>query len=109
MEHASHRRQTLPTFPNAQVLRPARELEHAKNPTDRDRASYIRENFDPIEAAGQWHLLDDDAAEIIPASSVVRLPRHTLHMQGVLITGGGNTFVFSCDLLPTSAHLHIPG
>jgi glyoxylase-like metal-dependent hydrolase (beta-lactamase superfamily II) len=97
-----------PTFPNARYYVQRAELEHAKNPTDRDRASYIRENFDPIEAAGQWHLLDDDAAEIIPGISVVRLPGHTLHMQGVLITGGGNTLFFPADLVPTSAHLPYP-
>ncbi|MGC1580785.1 MAG: MBL fold metallo-hydrolase, partial [Candidatus Acidiferrales bacterium] len=56
---------TVPSFPNAQYIVQRGELEHAKHPTDRDRASYMPDNFLAIETAGKWWLLDGDS-EIVP-------------------------------------------
>ncbi len=50
----------VPTFPNAQYFLQRDELEHAKAPNERDRASYMPDNFLPVEAAGQFVLLDGD-------------------------------------------------
>ena len=41
----------VPTFPNARDVVQAGELEHAQHPTDRDRASYFPDNFEPIAAS----------------------------------------------------------
>jgi glyoxylase-like metal-dependent hydrolase (beta-lactamase superfamily II) len=94
----------VPYFPNARYVVQRGELEHAKNPTDRDRASYLMDNFAPMEATGQWELLESDA-EITPGVEVIRMPGHTLNMQCVRLTGGGKTAFFFADLAPTTAHL----
>ena len=53
----------------------AAELEHAHNPSERDRASYFPENFVPMEESGQWWLLDGDH-EIVPGVELIRVPGH---------------------------------
>ncbi len=94
----------VPTFPNARYVVQRGELEHAKRPTERDRASYIAENFLPVEAAGQWWLLEGDR-EVLPGVELIRVPGHTRDMQCVRLSGAGKTAFFFVDLVPTTAHL----
>ena len=63
----------VPAFPNARYIVQRGELEHAKEPSDRDRASYFAENFMPMEESGQWSLLDGDA-EVVPGVELIRVP-----------------------------------
>jgi glyoxylase-like metal-dependent hydrolase (beta-lactamase superfamily II) len=97
----------VPTFSRARYVVQRRELEHAMNPTDRDRASYFPENFAPISKEGRWDLVDGDK-EILPGISVVRIPGHNADIQAVLLTGGGKTVAFVADLLPTRHHIPLP-
>jgi glyoxylase-like metal-dependent hydrolase (beta-lactamase superfamily II) len=94
----------VPTFLNARYFVQRGEFEHARRPTERDRASYLAENFLPVEAAGQFTLLEGER-EIAPGVDVFRAPGHTRDMQCVRIQGGGKTAVFFADLVPTTAHL----
>jgi len=100
-------RKARPTFPNARYVVQRGELEHAKQPTERDRASYLLDNFRPVEESGQWWLLEGDR-EVVPGVEVVRLPGHTRDMQGVRLSSGGKTAIFFADLVPTTAHLPFP-
>jgi glyoxylase-like metal-dependent hydrolase (beta-lactamase superfamily II) len=93
-----------PTFPNATYVVQRGELEHAKHPSERDHASYIPENFLPIEAADRWWLLDGDQ-EIVPGVELIRVPGHNADMQCVQLSGGGKSAFFFVDLVPTTAHL----
>jgi glyoxylase-like metal-dependent hydrolase (beta-lactamase superfamily II) len=95
---------TVPTFPNARYVVQKGEFEHALHPTERDRASYISDNFLPVEASGQWWLLDGDR-EIAPGVELIRVPGHTADMQCVRLSGGGKTAFLFADLVPTVAHL----
>jgi glyoxylase-like metal-dependent hydrolase (beta-lactamase superfamily II) len=91
-------------FPHARYVVQRGEYEHAKNPNERDRASYMLENYVPLEAAGKWSLLVDDRA-IAPGVELIRVPGHTANMQCVKLSGGGQTAFFFADLVPTTAHL----
>ncbi len=42
----------VPTFPNARYFVHRGELEHARHPTERDRASYFPDNFEPMAEIG---------------------------------------------------------
>jgi len=97
----------VPAYPNARHIVQRGEFEHAMNPNERDRASYIPENYAPIEAAGMYSLLDEDAV-ITPGVEVIRVPGHTADMQAVKLTGGGKTAFLFADLIPTTAHLPLP-
>ena len=93
-----------PTFPNARYVVQRGELEYAKRPSERDRASYLAENFAPVVEAGQWWQLEGDR-EVVPGVELVRVPGHTRDMQCVRLSGGGKTAIFFADLVPTTAHL----
>jgi len=97
----------VPAFPNARYFVHVGEYEHAMNPTERDRASYIPENYVPIVDDGQFTLLDSDR-EVVPGVELIRLPGHTANMFGVKLTGGGKTAFLFGDLVPTTAHLPLP-
>jgi glyoxylase-like metal-dependent hydrolase (beta-lactamase superfamily II) len=94
----------VPTFPNAQYVVQRAELEHAMNPTERDRASYLADRLVPVTEAGQWRLVDGDV-EIVPGISVVRIPGHNADIQAVKISGGNRAVIFVADMLPTRHHL----
>lgn len=97
----------LVTFRRARYVVQRGELEHAMNPTERDRASYFPENFAPISKEGLWDLVEGDS-EILPGISVARIPGHNGSIQAVLITGGGKTLAFVADLIPTRHHIPLP-
>src|ERR1044072_2632497 len=46
------------SFPNARYFVSRAELEHGRNPTERDRASYLPENWQPLVASGQLEAKD---------------------------------------------------
>jgi glyoxylase-like metal-dependent hydrolase (beta-lactamase superfamily II) len=95
----------VPTFPRARYLVQRGEWEHALEPTERDRASYIGEFFRPAER--QTDLLDGNT-EIVPGVSVEVLAGHTRHMQCVRLESEGQQAYFISDLVPTHAHLRYP-
>jgi glyoxylase-like metal-dependent hydrolase (beta-lactamase superfamily II) len=95
----------LPTFSHAKYFVQRGEWEHALQPTERDRASYIEEFFAP--AARQTELLDGHA-EIVPGIKVEVMPGHTRHMQCVRVESEGTQAYFISDLVPTQAHLPYP-
>lgn len=97
----------VPTFPNARYIVHKGEFEHAKNPTERDRASYMPENFMPIEAAGKFSLIADDRV-IAPGVELIRVPGHVADMLCVKLHGGGKTAFLFDDLIPMTPHLGLP-
>ena len=97
----------VPTFPRARYVVQRGELEHARRPTERDRASYMPENFEPMAASEQWDIVEGDA-ELVPGVELVVVPGHTRDMQCVRLTSGGRTAFFFADLVPTRAHLPAP-
>jgi glyoxylase-like metal-dependent hydrolase (beta-lactamase superfamily II) len=97
----------VPTFPRAWYIVQRGELEHAMNPTERDRASYFPENIQAVSNEERWELLEGDQ-EILPGISVARIPGHNADIQAVKITGGGKTLAFVADLLPTRHHIPLP-
>jgi glyoxylase-like metal-dependent hydrolase (beta-lactamase superfamily II) len=92
------------TFPNAEYVVQKGEYEHAVSPTDRDRVSYMPENYEPLAKTGQLKLVEGDT-EIVPGVEVVHVPGHTEHQQCVRLRSGGQIAFFFADLVPTAAHL----
>jgi glyoxylase-like metal-dependent hydrolase (beta-lactamase superfamily II) len=96
-----------PVFPRARYVARTAEWEDATHPHERNRASYLAENFVPLMTAGVLDLVPDDRA-IAPGVRVVRTGGHTMHHQMVFIESGGRTAVFAADLIPTTAHIDEP-
>jgi glyoxylase-like metal-dependent hydrolase (beta-lactamase superfamily II) len=97
----------VPTFSRARYIVQKNELDHAFHPTERDRASYFPENYQPLIDSQQWDLVDGPA-EIVPGISVERVPGHNADLHAVKISGGGKTLAFVADLLPTRHHIPLP-
>ncbi|MGA9565891.1 MAG: MBL fold metallo-hydrolase [Candidatus Korobacteraceae bacterium] len=92
------------TFQRAQYYAQKGELEHAHEQHERDRVSYMTDNYDPLVASGQMTLLEGDA-EIAPGIGVRVFPGHTRDMQVVTVRSGGATLCYPSDLIPTANHL----
>lgn len=91
-------------FPNATYVVQQNELEFARHPNERTRASYLPPNFEPVAAAGRWRLIEGDV-EILPGIRSRLTPGHVPWHQSIVIGSEGETAVFLGDLVPTSAHL----
>lgn len=96
--------QLRPTFPNARYYVQRSEFEHAAQPHERDRASYLPDDWQPMVETNQWHLLDGDG-ELLPGVELLKVPGHNLDTQLVKITSGGKTALFCADIIPTTMHI----
>ena len=93
-----------PRFRRARYLIRAAEWQDATHPHERNRASYLADDFVPLAAAGVVTFFDGDET-LRPGVRVVRTGGHTGQHQIVFIESGGQTAVFVADLIPTTAHL----
>jgi glyoxylase-like metal-dependent hydrolase (beta-lactamase superfamily II) len=94
----------VPTFPNARYLVARAEFEHAEAPHERDRASYLPENWRPLAESGQLELQPDEY-EVVPGLTMQVVPGHSRTMQTVRLERGGRTLYGFADLVPTRAHV----
>jgi len=96
-----------PRFANATYHVQQRQLEWARNATEKDRASYMPEMFEPLAGSGHLNVIDGDG-ELLPGVHIECVHGHTHAMQTVRITDGTETVFFPADLMPTSAHISVP-
>jgi len=96
-----------PRFRHARYVARTAEWEDATHPHERNRASYLPENFVPLKTAGVLEFAADDGP-ITHGVRVVRTGGHTMHHQIVMIESGSRTAVFTADLIPTTAHIDEP-
>ena len=92
------------TFPKAKYYAPKGEWEHGSRQLERDRVSYISDNYDPLIRSGQMTLLEGDH-EILPGIAVAVYPGHTRNMWAVFVRSGGKTACYISDLIPSTWHL----
>ena len=93
-----------PRFPRAQYIVRRGEWNDALHPHERNRASYLADNYVPLADAGVLQLVDDDQT-VMPGVKVRRTGGHTMHHQMAIIESGGKAAAFVADLMPTTAHL----
>jgi len=96
-----------PQFPNARYLVSGSELTHAESPHERDRASYLPENWRPVQESGQLELMPD-SYEVIPGLSVQQVRGHSETMQTWMFKTGGETIYGFADLIPMKYHISMP-
>jgi len=97
-----------PVFKRARHVIQRGEYEDALHPHERNRASYLAENFGPLADAQLLQLVDGEH-EFAPGVRVIPTPGHTAHHQSVLIDDGqGHKALFLGDVVPTSLHVKLP-
>ncbi|HEV8398079.1 MAG TPA: methylmalonyl-CoA epimerase [Vicinamibacterales bacterium] len=97
----------VPRFPKARYLIRDTEWEDATHPHERNRASYLQDDFVPLKPAGVIDFYSGDVT-VKPGVRVVRTGGHTGQHQIVYLESAGKTAVFTADLIPTTAHLQDP-
>ena len=95
-----------PVFKNAKYHVSEKNFNWAMNPSERDKGSYIKENFLPLFENGVLSFTKDkffdDEIELIEVNG------HTFGMQLVKISDSSNTILFCADLSPFSSHIPLP-
>jgi glyoxylase-like metal-dependent hydrolase (beta-lactamase superfamily II) len=94
----------VPQFPNARYLVSRSELAHAKNPHERDRASYLPENWMTLQESGQLELMPD-TYEPVAGLRIEQVRGHSETMQTWRLDRDGRTMYGFADLVPTSHHV----
>ena len=85
------------TFPRAKYYMQRGELAHAHEQHERDRVSYLTDNYDPLVRNGQAVILDGDS-EIVPGISVQLYPGHTAFHMAVILESNGKRACYVGDL-----------
>ena len=95
------------TFPNAKHYIQGEQWYWANNPSIKDQASYMPENFALIKEAGNLVELSGPG-ELFPGIEMLVMYGHTSGMQLPKISDDKNTLLYCADLLPTASHLPLP-
>jgi glyoxylase-like metal-dependent hydrolase (beta-lactamase superfamily II) len=96
-----------PAFPRATYHVQKAHWEQAINPTEKDRASFMPEDYLPLKDRGMLQFVEGEY-ELFPHISLVVTNGHTASQQLPKISDGTTTLLYTCDLFPTVAHLHLP-
>ena len=93
-----------PQFPNARYLISRAEFDHAEHPHERNRASYLPENWRPMQSTGQLELMPE-SYQVVDGLSMQQVRGHSETMQTWKLTRGGETVYGFADLIPMKHHL----
>ena len=74
------------------------------HPNVREKASFLRENFIPIEESGQLRFVGSDL-KISENMRVMLANGHTEKMMCPIISYGDKTIAYMADLIPSAAHI----
>ena len=88
----------VPTFPNARYLIQRGEWEAAISPNERTRATYLAENFVPLENSGQLELVDGETT-ITPEITMISTGGHTEDHASIVLSSGGETAIYIGDIV----------
>ncbi len=94
-------------FPNATYWTSKMQYEWAVNPNRREKASFLKENIQPIEESGKLNLIDSEG-EYIPGITFTMYNGHTNGQIIPVIDTGKKKVAFMADLLPSTAHIPMP-
>ncbi len=97
----------VPAFPNARYFVQKKNFEWAMNPSDRDKGSYIKDNFAPLVQHGVLNLLDGEI-DFDENISFRIINGHTFGQQMIKISDSSNTVLYCSDLIPFISQIKIP-
>jgi glyoxylase-like metal-dependent hydrolase (beta-lactamase superfamily II) len=99
--------EVIPSFPNATYYVQKKHWERSQNPSEKDRGSFMYDDFLPLKSAGVLELLEGNE-KIFPNVSFMLCDGHTDAQQLPKISDGTTTLLYCCDMIPTTAHIPIP-
>lgn len=93
-------------FPQAKIWCQKRNWEHAWNPNEKDRASYLQDNFSIYQGDSRLNLLNGPE-EIYKGITVEISEGHTVGMQIPKIADNSLSLQYTADIIPMSAHVRV--
>lgn len=101
-----------PAFKNAKFWSNKNHWQWAVEPNVREKASFLKENINPIEASGQLNFVNLPKGDFTRNSElgfdILFADGHTEKQMIPHIEYKGKTLVFMADLLPTIGHIPLP-
>lgn len=101
----------IPAFPNAKFWSNEKHWKWATEPNPREKASFLKENIQPIHQSGQLNFVDvgNNFLTSTPLDfDVYVVNGHTDAQMLPVITYKGKKIVFAADLLPSAYHIPLP-
>ncbi len=96
-----------PVFKNAKFWSNEKHWDWAVAPNPREKASFLKENINPIKESGQLNFIDNNYKDQI-GFDVLFMDGHTEKQMLPMISYQDKTIVFMADLLPTIGHIPLP-
>jgi glyoxylase-like metal-dependent hydrolase (beta-lactamase superfamily II) len=99
-----------PSFPNARYWTSRRHFDWAMQPNEREKASFLRENFEPLLQMGLLHFVpDEDGTVFCPGMEIRFFNGHTEAMMAPLIhLPNGKQLLYCADAMPSRWHIGMP-
>jgi glyoxylase-like metal-dependent hydrolase (beta-lactamase superfamily II) len=101
-----------PAFKNAKFWSNESHWNWAANPNAREKASFLKENINPIQESGQLNFIDLPKTNVLQNSplgfDIFFADGHTEKQMIPQIQYQEKTIVFMADLLPTTGHVPLP-
>ncbi|MGM9510688.1 MBL fold metallo-hydrolase [Larkinella sp. GY13] len=99
--------QLVPTFPSATYWSHRAHWNWATNPNPREKASFLKENIEPLQQSGQLKFVDQGGFSF-PNVELVQVDGHTEKMTLPVFQVGNRKVAYVADLIPSSAHVPLP-
>lgn len=96
----------IPQFPNAVYHLTESHWNHANNPNDRERASFLTENFLPLKELGLLNFVKEGDM-IADCIEIKVFNGHTFGMIAPIIHWGATKLMYMADLIPAAAHIPV--
>lgn len=100
--------QLVPVFPKARYWTHSAHYASALQPNPREKATFLSENILPLSEAGQLYFLDQEKSAFSSQWEFAYLDGHTEKMILPILSFQDKSILFSADLIPTYAHVHVP-
>ncbi len=97
--------QIKPTFKNARYYVQKANYKTASTPNIREKASYLKPNFEPLLQTGQLHFLEGDQTDFLPHISLIVSNGHTVGHQVVHVHDDNHQLFYCGDVVATSSHI----
>ncbi|KAA8486225.1 glyoxylase-like metal-dependent hydrolase (beta-lactamase superfamily II) [Arcticibacter tournemirensis] len=99
----------VPAFKNAVYWTSKRHWDWAANPNEREKASFLAENINPLQESGKLNFINEsNPTSLTPDFGIRFTYGHTDSMMLPTLQYKDRTVVFVADLLPTTGHIPVP-
>lgn len=100
-----------PTFSKATYWSTKKHWDWAMNPNSREKASFLKENFVPLQEYGQLKFIEENEKGLTKFNDKIDIlfaHGHTQSMMLPIIQYKNKTICYMADLIPSSAHVPLP-